>query len=127
MRDPRPLERVFVYYNLRKSCWSVKSLAENYVIAHVFQLYLHKCSFHVNESGRKRVLRDRRKNVYAGVTGYVSVKPYHMLMWDQVFYDPYKYETFVTGMERNIPVHEAAVVKFIDNRVYMGKEVNCRM
>jgi len=61
--------RVFVYRNLRNKCWSVKSMKTGLVIMHAQYLTLTDCTFKVSAAGRARVLRDRRKNVHAGVVG----------------------------------------------------------
>jgi len=64
--------KVFVYFNLRKRCFSVKALEGMYkgrVIAHRDSLHLQDAEFKVSEKGRQRVIRERRKNVHAGVVG----------------------------------------------------------
>lgn len=98
--------RVFVYFNLHKKCFSIKALEgamKGKVIAHRDTVLLTECKFKVSETGRQRVLREKRKNVHAGVTG----------LWDEmskrdeadfsftsnvgrlVTYNPYKYASFV--------------------------------
>tara|TARA_R100001244_G_scaffold129809_1_gene101481 strand:- start:91 stop:474 length:384 start_codon:yes stop_codon:yes gene_type:complete len=65
--------RVDIYYNLHRKCFSVRSmeLGRSYrkVIAHRDAVLMKDCSFVVSESGRQRVLRDRRKNVHTFVRG----------------------------------------------------------
>lgn len=64
--------RVFVYYNLHKKCWSIKALSGNQkgrVVAHADAVELKDCEFKVSEAGRQRVIREKRKNVHAGVAG----------------------------------------------------------
>lgn len=49
----------------------------------------------VGESGRQRVLKDKQKNVHAGVYGtLLKEKPRTKLSWIQAFYNPYKSKTF---------------------------------
>lgn len=63
---------VFVYRNLHKRCWSIKDRSTGKVIAHRDSLYLggdNLCSFSVSKKGRERVLREKVKNVHAGVKG----------------------------------------------------------
>lgn len=62
--------KVFVYYNLHKKCWSVRYKGK--VIAHLDRVTLRNAEFKVNELGRQRVLREGRKNVHAGVSGYLD-------------------------------------------------------
>jgi hypothetical protein len=63
--------------------------------------------FRVSEAGRQRVLCDKRKNVHAGVVGFVadisllgqSVK---------VTYNPYKFDSFIKR-DNELPVYTAKV------------------
>ena len=64
--------RVFVYFNLHKKCFSIKALEgadKGRVIAHRDTVVLDGCKLLVSEAGRQRVLREKRKNVHAGVSG----------------------------------------------------------
>jgi len=71
---------------------------------HITDLCMYDCSFRVNQKGREKVLKEKRKNVHAGIVGYIddhwdihpmgtlkSRKPKTKL----AMYDPYKYTTFV--------------------------------
>lgn len=65
--------KVFVYWNLHKNLWSVKSLEgfhKGKVIARLSSVNLKNCIFKVSEAGRQRVLQT--KNVHAGVVGYLT-------------------------------------------------------
>ena len=64
--------KVFVYFNLSRRCWSIKALdgeMKGRVIGHASSVLLALVSFKVNEKGRQRVIRDKRKNVHAGAVG----------------------------------------------------------
>jgi hypothetical protein len=67
--------RVFVYYNLHRRVWSIKALSSEgsikrgRVFAHASNVQLIDCTLKVSEAGRQRVIRERRKNVHAGVVG----------------------------------------------------------
>ena len=97
--------RVFVYFNLHKKCFSIKALEgdrKGRVIAHRDVVVLENCKFKVSESGRQRVLREKRKNVHAGVTGVwmddareQSHFEFLTIVGRQVTYNPYKYSSFV--------------------------------
>ena len=68
-------QKVFVYRNLHKACWSVKSLTgRNYgrVILHCKAIDLNAATFKVNEKGRQRVIAEQAKNVHAGVVGFLN-------------------------------------------------------
>ena len=89
-------KKVFVYRNLHKNCWSIKQ--GGLVKAHATEFNLHTCSFEVNRKGRERVLREQRKNVHAGIKGYLGEStwddfPEDMMM--EATYNPYKHESFV--------------------------------
>ncbi len=64
--------KYFVYRNLHKSCWSLKNTKTGRVDFHASQVFLKGCAFKVSEAGRQRVIKTGRKNVHAGVTGYLT-------------------------------------------------------
>ena len=66
-------------------------------------MFLRDVTFKVRESGRQKVLKEKRKNVHAFVVGtIVDERP--ALAGRSVYYNPYKTETFVCDGE---PIHEA--------------------
>jgi len=95
--------RVFAYRNLHRACWSLKALSGEHkgkVIAHADDLILFGCELKVSEAGRQRVLRERRKNVHAGVVGLIS----HMDAANhhgkrKLSYNPYKAPSFTVNDE----------------------------
>lgn len=93
--------RVFVYWNLHKNLWSVKALSgpdKGRVIAHSKYVILRKAEARVQEAGRQRVLRERRKNVHAGIVGDLVQGEAVDLPWMEsrrVTYNPYLYDWFV--------------------------------
>lgn len=109
--------RVYVYFNLRKRMFSIKALeGENKgrVIAHAHDVMLKDVTPKVSEAGRQRVLKERRKNVHAGLVGKlwghdgaIGDKPW--LGDCQLTYNPYKFDSFVSrGSE--VPVTHAQTV-----------------
>jgi len=113
-------QKVFVYRNLRENCWSLRSLETGRVIAHAHNLNLDNVEFCVSEPGRQRVLREKRKNVHAGIKGVVrqSAQPHLLASLQAVTYNPYKAPTFVTrGPKSGVPVHKA------DGAVLRGSSV----
>ncbi len=68
------------------------------VIAHVDSIWLSDVRFKVSEKGRERVLRERRKNVHAGVQGIWEP---HLCKsrdnFERVSYDPYRSGNFESG------------------------------
>jgi len=103
--------RAVVYRNLHKGCWSVKSLATGRVVAHRDEVWVEGATFKVSSAGRARVLRERSKNVHAGVVGIVSFSGNRKLAESgvRVRYNPYDTETFVRSGD-GVPVHHAELV-----------------
>lgn len=97
--------KVFVYFNLHRKCFSIKALEganKGRVVAHSDKVLLSDGVFKVSEAGRQRVLRERKKNVHAGVVGQWVGSLDDELTIDRittigrpVTYNPYKYSTFV--------------------------------
>lgn len=95
---------VDVYYNLNKKCLSIRHKGK--VIEHKNSVVLHKPQFVVQQSGRKRVLKNKRKNVHAfvrglyfpsadnisGTLGFLGLYKFAPLL---ITYNPYKYRSFM--------------------------------
>lgn len=113
--------RVYVYFNLHKLLWSVRALEgpnKGRVIEHAREIFLTDCQFKVSEAGRQRVLRERRKNVHAGVVGRTGTPvPASALLGERVTYNPYKHPTFVRA-DTLEPVQRAAAVLLRDKSAY---------
>ena len=67
-------DRVRVYRNLHKDCWSVKNFEPghplyNRVVAHAEEVNLEQVKFIVSDSGYNRVHAEGRKNVHAYIQG----------------------------------------------------------
>ena len=117
------MRKVFVYYNLHKHKWSVKDVKTGRVIGHYYDVSLYNATFKVSEAGRVRVLKEKRKNVHAGVEGYLTKdvlarKMDGTILWEspserhKVTYNPYLYETFVT-VSNQLPIHKAYFVRMV--------------
>jgi hypothetical protein len=94
--------KVFVYFNLHRKLFSVKALEgpnKGKVISHTTYLWLKDVTFKVSEAGRQRVLREKRKNVHAGIVGNISADAWDdILLQDdpkQITYNPYRFSSFV--------------------------------
>ena len=88
---------VEVYRNLHKQCWSVRQ--KGIVKYHTNYVFLRDVDFKVSQVGRERVVREKKKNVHAVVRG-VLAKPTSMPLeldpkYKSVYYNPYKYSSFV--------------------------------
>jgi hypothetical protein len=103
---------VEVYYNLHKKCLSVRR--KGIVIDHVNSILLKNARFVVQPAGRKRVLKEKRKNVHAFVRGErVAVASFDGRS-ERITYNPYKYKSFVS-IETGKPVFKKDIVS-IDGR-----------
>tara|TARA_R100001244_G_scaffold29457_1_gene28645 strand:+ start:710 stop:1147 length:438 start_codon:yes stop_codon:yes gene_type:complete len=97
-----PAKPVEVYKNLHRGCWSVRQ--SGIVRFHTYAIALEQCQFKVSESGRQRVLKEKRKNVHAFIKGIFIRKddlvdrdfggPFLLVEGDKVTYDPYTMSTF---------------------------------
>ncbi len=91
-----------IYRNLHKKCFSVRQRGR--VVGHLMDdptehVLLKDVKFAVQPAGRRKVLREKRKNVHAFVRGdMVSLPSYTHLGLNQftneVTYNPYHYSTF---------------------------------
>lgn len=114
--------RVFVYFNLHRKCWSVKALEgqrKGRVVYHLQSLRLYACEFKVSEAGRQRVIREGRKNVHAGIVGYLSHTAGTLDLAGYVSvpvtYNPYRYSSFVRKRDE-APVNSAEWVTLHGDR-----------
>ena len=87
--------KVYVYFNLNKHVWSIKALEgerKNRVVGYADSIELIYCNLKVSEKGRQRVLKQKQKNVHAGVVGYIkSINQHNNYSAPQrISYNPYK-------------------------------------
>jgi len=120
--------KVFVYFNLHRKLWSVRNVKTGRVIDHTDYIVLTDVKFKVSQAGRQRVLREKKKNVHAGVQGYVAndedIKSIRILgKQGSVTYNPYKYDSFV--MVAGTGVFTADVVKMEVNPVEVTAYWRC--
>ena len=111
--------RVFVYYNLHRHTWSIKALEgprKGLVIGHSDTVLLSGASGKVSEAGRQRVLREKRKNVHAGITGTLVHKEIEGYFpgFDEITYNPYKYSSFV--YKETEQAYRGSSFAYMDNR-----------
>jgi len=97
--------KVFCYWNLHRKVWSIKALsgyAKGKVIAHAHTVSIAYPLGKVSEAGRQRVIREQRKNVHAGLEGFLDadrlpdVPPYFAQCGEgrRITYNPYRTDTF---------------------------------
>lgn len=117
-------QKVFVYKNLHRNCWSVRQ--DGLVKAHSDEspITLYFCNLKVNRKGRERVLREKTKNVHAGIEGYLRHED--MEVWHgwvdmvEITYNPYKYSSFVDA-ETKKPRYFADLCKLYKDKVLIER------
>ena len=108
-----PNKKIEVYFNLHKKTWSVRQSGR--VVGHTNYIQVKNPQYVVSQKGNERVRREKKKNVHAFVKGLLcnpreqwsNRLPYH---YDEVTYNPYKYDSFVFADTRK-PIFHA---KFVD-------------
>lgn len=103
------MNKVYVYFNLHKKIFSVRKNGK--VIRHCKKIIVNNALFKVSQSGRERVIVEKRKNVHAFVVGRVfsgtlDPKRYNLT---PVYYNPYKYSSFIR-LENKTPIFKADYV-----------------
>ena len=121
-------DRVEIYRNLHKGCFSVRQKGR--VVGYLYDdetMHLEDVTFAVQPAGRAKVLKEKRKNVHAFVRGTYrenrSPRSYYTLgglYTQQVTYNPYKADSFVTQhhAKNPLPIYRASRVGFVGGRVY---------
>lgn len=109
-------KKVRVYFNLHKHCYSVQDTKTGRVIAHVESINLIDAKFVVRESGRQKVLREKRKNVHAFVVG-IWEKSSCKKLKTKVRYNPYIRGEFFT--DNGIAVVKADLVSLIPEGIFI--------
>jgi hypothetical protein len=108
-------KKVFTYWNLHRGQWSVKDVTPGSptygkVILRMDELLLTDVEGKVSEAGRQRVLREGKKNVHAGLVGYLAADRYRNQtdiecavedIGDRISYNPYKYSQFVHTVDES--------------------------
>jgi hypothetical protein len=87
-----------VYWNFHKKCWSVQTKTDKgwRVTSHTPYLSLRNPKFKVYESGRNKVLSERRKNVHAFIYGdYVDDVSSDCMLRGKIKYNPYEHSEFM--------------------------------
>lgn len=112
---------VRVFKNLKHGCYSI--MQNGSVRASARQVRLTDVEFRVRESGRQRMVRERRRNVHAFAVGrlcdYVhpdETRVLEVLGGRGAFYDPYQFSSFV-DRETEAPVTTASVAQFDEHGV----------
>ena len=101
---------VRIYRNLHTKTLSMQSKVNGKwkVIGHPTSVSLNNVRFLVYQSGRNRVLREKKKNVHAYVEGELEFSNHNILSSGKMIsYNPYKMDSFYL-IETNEPIKTAA-------------------
>jgi hypothetical protein len=90
--------RVFCYRNLHHKgvIWSVRDVRSGLVVDRAKRVVIKDAQLAVSTAGRLKVLKERRKNVHAGVRGErLKRLPKNLTGWVKARYNPYEVNSFV--------------------------------
>jgi len=110
--------RVEVYRNLHKACWSVRDVKTGLVIDHVDSIHIQNATLVVQPAGRKKVLKEQKKNVHAFIRGTISDAP--IILAEKITYNPYKYDSFVLAYSETPITYSPHVYLDHHGRAYTG-------
>ena len=112
---------VRVFKNLKHGCYSI--MQGGVIKASARQVRLADVEFRVREAGRRRMLRERRKNEHAFAVGRLvdfvhpdEPRDIEPMPGRAVVYDPYRFESFV-DRETRLPVTAASAARFDEHGV----------
>ena len=105
-------KKVKVYRNLNNGKISIQQ--SGLIVGHCDKIILQSCEFIVNQSGRLRVVNEKRKNVHAFITGYVSGNLEISSKRLPVTYNPYRFDSFVM-VDSTKPVKKATMASVSSN------------
>ena len=110
-------KKVEVYFNLHKKCWSIRQAGKP--VVHADFVEIKEPQFVVQQGGNARVRREKRKNVHAGISGYID----HLGMGSYgsvgvpVTYNPYNNETFIEKDSKK-PIYHSNYAKLEPKQVF---------
>ncbi len=101
--------RVQVHFNLHRKTFSIRDARTKRVVGYADNIMLHDVLFVVNQSGRNRVLREKKKNVHAYCEGTFACYYAPSDTISNVSYNPYLYETFINTRSGQPVTHAETV------------------
>jgi hypothetical protein len=128
------MKGVFCYRNLNRKgvVWSVRSNKTGRVVARSKFVMIENATLKVSKAGQRRVRREKRKNVHAGVSGTwvrgrfvqhcrdwrgnesIFNEDGTVALWVRLTYNPYKNNTFVS-QSTGLPVYGAERIILDEN------------
>ena len=119
-KKPQGRMTVEVYRNLHKDCWSVRNPINGLVLFHTDAIHLSDAKFVVHQSGRSRVIQEKRKNVHAFIKGTIEPEPNIngvtiYKQYNPITYNPYLHNSFICKGNQE-PIHNA-------DKVYLDSDL----
>lgn len=118
--------KVKVYRNLHKNCYSIVSLegrTRGRVVDYKNEIVLLSPKFKVSEAGRQRVIKEKRKNVHAYVSGHFLPEYQDLDNWKNLLEEKVTYNPYVSGhfhsKNTNRVVHDAEIVLLCKEGVFI--------
>ena len=122
-----------VYRNLHwkdETVYSVRKCSDGLVEGHAYTIIMdgntkYPVTFAVGPKGNQRVRDEMRKNVHAGIKGYidehgVSAIEYPLRAnWSAVTYNPYKYDSFVDKTTEE-PIYSSQFAKLSQKQLLVA-------
>jgi len=95
MKSQTSRAKYYIYRNLHTNTFSVRY--KGLVIAHPYSFIAENVTFKVNEKGRQRVVKERRKNVHAFIVcdSWKDTSLFKVMIANKVEYNPYVYTSFM--------------------------------
>lgn len=106
-------KQVKIYKNLHNGLFSV--MQNNLVVAHIESFKMSSVIFKVNESGRQRVIQEKKKNVHAFICGLlqeINCTDDDLIISNphtKIRYNPYVSDSFMLGIN-SFKINNAAKV-----------------
>ena len=120
------MSKVFCYRNLHHKgvIWSVRDVKSGLVIDRSPTVFLKDVALKVSKAGRARVLREKRKNVHAGVQGFrLKGKPRN-INWRPARYNPYLFDSFI--LATGAAIYAAEYVMLNKLGLFIGGEIELK-
>lgn len=115
---------VKVHRNLNNGLWSITAKTgefKNKVVHHCSHVSISDVKFVISEAGRKRVLKEGRKNVHAWCVGIITSFDKTACNTDnskQVTYDPYQHGFFFQADATPTPFMNLPALHFIGTKAF---------
>jgi hypothetical protein len=110
--------KYYLYRNLHKNMFSIK-YKQKVIDRNNLQI-MSDVKFNVSQKGRERVLREKRKNVHATVSGFlVNKNEFNINLYNliELYYNPYTTDYFIIKETKEY-IYNAEYILAKDNRIF---------